>query len=493
MFKANFMDILPKIISAMTKEEVRHLKLYLARIETPKSRKDEQLFDYIRTTGTKYDEAKILKRLYSSGDKNAFYRLRGRLQDVICQNLTLLYEKKNDRNRLFLYVSVYYIFFDKNNFETAFYYLCKAEKLAIREENLEMLDMIYANFIKISSELPGLNPEAYIEKRTKNAESLNKLREMDQVLASVVYRMKLSQAKGREDRSTLQILADIIAKYSADNSLQHSKIFQTKIYRSVSQILLQRHSYVELEKFMTTIYHQFISAKWFTKSNHDTKLQMLVYLINSLSRNRKNEVSLQYAEELKAELDNFNGLHYQKYIFYYYNALVINYSETSPSKALSALKDLEDVMSGKPSAYYDMFIQLNRGLLFFKTSKFNEAIRCFVKYYTNEYYKKSDNLFKLRVAIAELMMHVESKDLVSVKIRLEQVRKEFKNELEQIDAYAEKKMYEWIRLIVKQNFVYSETILQKQVSSLLKDKKLAVLEDNQLLNYRAWIQSKLKP
>ncbi|MES2619414.1 MAG: hypothetical protein V4615_01070 [Bacteroidota bacterium] len=487
------MDILPQTIAAMTKEEVRHLKLYLSRIETPEDRKDEQLFDYIRTKGKSYDEGKILRKLYGTNDKNAFYRLRGRLQEVICQNLAMLHEKKNDKNKLFLYVSVYHIFFDKNNFETAFYYLRKAEKLALAVENLEMLDMIYANFIKISSDLPELNPEAYIDKRTKNAESLNKLREMDQVLAAVVYRMKLSQAKGREDENTLQILSDISSKYSADNSLQKSKIFQTKIYRAVSQILLQRHSYVELEKFMATIYRQFTKAKWFDKNNHDTKLQMLVYLINSLSRNRKTEKSLQYAEELKAELENFNRLHFQKYVFFYYNALVINHSETSPIKALVALKKLEEVMRGKPNAYYDMFVQLNRGILFFKTGKFNEAIRCFVKYYTNDYYKNSDNLFKLRVASAELMMQVESKDLEGVKIRLEQVRKQFKNELEQPDAYAEKKIYEWVKLVGKYNFIYKDIRVQKELTVLLRDKKMTLLEDNQLLNYRAWMRSKLKP
>lgn len=164
-------------------------------------------------------------------------------------------------------------------------------------ENLEMLDLIYANCIKISSELPSLNPEAYIEKRSKNAEQLNKLREMDQVLAAVIYRLKLApQAKGREDENTIRLLDDITKKYSADKSLQQSKVFQTKIYRSVSHILLQRHNYTELERFMVSIYQKFTKANWFDKANHDTKLQMLTFLVNSFSRNGKNEKSLQYAD-----------------------------------------------------------------------------------------------------------------------------------------------------------------------------------------------------
>lgn len=486
------MDLLSSIVAVMTKEEVRHLKLYLARIETNTDRKDEQLFDYIRTAGESYNEAKIHKKLYGGNDKNAFYRLRGRLQDVICQNLALLHESKNDRNKLFLYFSVYHIFFDKGNFELSLAYLLKAERLALKAENLEMLDLIYANCIKLSGDLPSMNPEAYIEKRNINAIQLNMLREMDQILAAVVYRLKISQAKGREDENTLQLLDEITLKYSADNTLQKSKVFQTKIYKAVSHVLLQRHNYVELERFMVSIYQKFNKAKWFDKSNHDVKLQMLTFLVNSFSRNGKHEKSMRYADELAKEIENYNRLYYQKYVFYYYNARVINYSQVAPVKALDALNELEVVMKDKPNAYYEMFIHLNRGILFFKTGKYNDAIRSFVRYYTNEYYKKSDTLFKLRVAITELMMQIESKDLVSIKIRLEQVRKQFENEMEQTDAYAEKVLYEWMKLLFKNKLNYKSSQIQEQAISIAMDKKMALTEDSQLLNYQTWVRTKIK-
>jgi hypothetical protein len=486
------MSTLASIVAAMTKEEVRHLKLYLNRIETPHDRKDEILFDTIRTQGKKFNEDKIIKKLYGQAGKNAYYRLSGRLQDVICQNLSLLHETKNEKNKLFLYFSVSHIFSDKNNFDLAFAYLRKAEKLALSAENLEMLDLIYANYIKLSNELPEVNPESFIEKRKANAEQLNKLREMDQILAAVVYRLKLSQAKGREDENTLHLLDHISKKYSADDTLLTSKTFQTKIYRAVSQILLQRHNYIELERFMVAIYKKFQKAKWFDKNNHDTKLQMLVYLVNSFSRNHKNEKSLQYADELGKEILAHNRIHYDKYVFYYYNARVINYSESAPVKALEALKELEQKMSGKPNTYYEMFIHLNRGILFFKTGKFNDAIRSFVKYYTNDYYKKSDNLFKFRVAITELMMQVEAKDLEVTLIRLEQVKKQFKNEMNSADAYAESKMYEWLKLVCKNSLKYSSAQVQDSLRVLVKDKKISQLQDNQLINYQAWLRSKIK-
>jgi tetratricopeptide (TPR) repeat protein len=244
---------------------------------------------------------------------------------------------------------------------------------------------------------------------------------------------------------------------------------------------------------MVSIYQKFNKADWFDKNNHDTKLQMLTFLVNSFSRNGKNQKSLDYADELGREIENYNRLHYYKFVVYYYNARVINYSESAPGKALEALKELEEVMKGKPNTYYEMFIHLNRGILYFKTGRYNDAIRSFVKYYTNEYYKKSDNLFKLRVGMAELMMQVESKDKAGIKIRLEQLRKQFKAELDQPDAYAEKALYSWIRLLAKNELDYKDPKLQSEAVRIVKDKKMKLAEDSQLLNYQAWLQTKIKP
>lgn len=485
------MDILNTIIASLTKDEVRHFKIYLTRVQTSEARKDEKLFDYIRTNGEKYVEERIFKKLYpSTSDKNSFYRLKNRLQEVISENLVLLHDNKDAQNRLLLFYSVYHVFAKKSEFGVALYYLKKAEKLATTAENLEMLDLIYAGFIKISSDLPEINPETYIDKRKANADKLNKLRDMDQILAAVVYRMKLSQAKGREDVGTLAILDDIIKKYSNDETLANSKTFQTRIYRAVSQTLLQRHNYKELEKFMVAIYKKFGQQNWFDKTNHDTKLQMLVYLVNSFSMTKRYEKSLEFAATLGTEMEKFNKLHYDKFAIYYYNAQVINYSETNPPKALLALKELEISMAGKLTSYYEMFIHLNRGILNFKIGKYNDAIRNFVKYYTNDYYKKSDNLFKLRVAVVELMMHVESKDLESTKIRLEQVKKQFKEEWNKEEAYAEKKLYEFIKLLTKYDLKFKDEMIVNTIKVLLKDKKITEHEGSQLINYRQWIKNK---
>jgi hypothetical protein len=217
---------------------------------------------------------------------------------------------------------------------------------------------------------------------------------------------------------------------------------------------------------------------------------MLVYLVNSFSMIKNYKGSLGYADELGKEMERFNKLHYDKYALYYYNAQVINYSETDPAKALQALRELETSMAGKLSTYYEMFIHLNRGILNFKVGKYQDAIRSFVKYYTNDYYKQSDSLFKLRVAIVELMMHVESKDIESTTIRLEQVRRQFKEEWQNEEAYAEKKIYELLKLVAKWDGRWKNESVTNTIKSLLTDKAMRKHEGSQLVNYLQWIKTK---
>jgi len=207
--------------------------------------------------------------------------------------------------------------------------------------------------------------------------------------------------------------------------------------------------------------------------------------------NKRYEKSLEFADTLGHELEKFNKMHYDKFALYYFNAKVINYSETDPTKALMALKELEVSMAGKLTSYYEMFIHLNRGILNFKIGKYNDAIRSFVKYYTNEYYKQSDTLFKLRVAMAELMMHVESKDLESTKIRLEQVRKQFKEQFGKEEAYAEKGLFELIQLLYRAELKYRDKSFQEMLQWLIKDKAMIKHEGSQLINYRQWLKGKV--
>jgi hypothetical protein len=485
------MDVLNNVIAVMNKEEVRNFKLWLNSTNASSARKDILLFDYIRKAADKYDEDLIFVKLYSESDKNSFYRLKNRLLEDIGYNLSLLHFSKHESNNLYLLMGLYNIFISRNEPDIALFYLKKAEKRALQIENFELLDIIYASFVKLSAEHTGINPEVYIMKRKENAVKLDKIRETDQTLAAVTYRLKLSQNYGKRDVELLKLLDTTIKEFAADVSIRQSKTFQTRIFRAVSQILIQNHNFIELEKFMLTTYQRFLSEKWFDKSNHETKIQMLIYIINATFKNHKFRESLDYAEALGEELSAYNDLLYKKYVFFYYNALVINYTQTDLTRGLKALDEAEREMKDIKNSYYDFFILLNKASLLFYQRKTNEAIKNLVKLYLNDHYKKTDASFKVKIAVAECMMQYESGDVESAVKKVEQVKKQFKSQLVSDDFKREVFVLDLLPDLISVKELKEGSKLYNQVKKFVVTKVSESVEDGEVLRYRAWLAPKV--
>lgn len=486
------MDVLNSVITIMSKEEVRNFKLWLNSTNASHDRKDLILFDYIRKSGDSYNEDFVFKKLYGQADKNSFYRLKSRLLDDIGYNLATMHFDKHEGNNLYLLLSVHNIFISHNQPELALFYLKKAEKRAQLSENFELLDIIYAGFVKLSADLATINPEVYIQKRKNNAANLNRIRETDQVLAAVSYRLKLSQNYGKRDAGLLKLLDNTIKEFAEDESIQQSKMFQTRVFRAVSQILVQNHSYEELERFMLSTYKRFVQQKWFDKNNHETKLQMLIYLINALFKNKNYTDSLDYAETLGEELSAYNNLLYDKFMFFYYNALMLNYAQIDIKRGLKALDELEKEMKGKKkNSYYEFFIHLNRANLLFFQGKTNDALRSLVKLHLNDHYQKADDSFKLKIALAECVMQYESGDnTMSIK-RIEQVRKQFADKLQQDDYERERFVLETLPAMIATKNITTDKNLYRSIKKFVTTPVKQAVEDGEVLRYRAWLAPKV--
>ncbi len=484
------MELLNQVVAVLNKEELRNVKLWLTSTHATQARKDVALLDYMRKAGDKYNDEHIFRKLYDKEDKNSFYRLKNRLLEDIGYNLSLLHFDKQQTNNLYLYLGLYNIFVARSQPSIALYYLKKAEKRATQTEHIELLDIIYASFIKLSEDLSGLNPEIYIQKRKQNAEQLNRIRETDQVLAAVNYRLKLGQNFGARDAGLLKMLDTTIREFAADESIKNSKTFQTRVYRAVSQALIQSHNFLELERYMLLTYQRFVNEKWFDKGNHETRLQMLIYIVNALFKNKKYHESLDYAETLGEEMGAYNNMLYSKYLFFYYNSLMINYAQIDINRGLKALDEMEREIKELKNAYYEFFLLLNRANLLFFKQRFNEAIRNLVRLYGNEHYKKADAGFKLKIAVAECIMQYESDDTETTIKRVEQVRKQFAKALA---TPAFKREAFVLKLIPKMtdDRVKVAARLNGEIAKFVQTPVTEGVEDGEVLKYRVWLQAKV--
>ena len=300
------MDILNKIIQSLNKEEVRFFKLYSKRISSDDERKDLVLFDFIRKNGKEYDESKIYKKLYGEKSKNPFYRLKNRVAEDLNKCLTIQHYADSEEVQIHNLLTSVKLYSKKRAFDLSLHYLKKAEKLAQQIEAFDLLDIIYSEQIKLSQEtLSSILKKS--SKRMKNLDVLNSLREMDDVLALVVYRTKTTQNFNSKQNPIVPLLEETVNSVLQNKKLIKGAKLRLKIYRSVSQILLQRHEYHALEDYLEKTFQDFNTEQLFNKSNHDSKLQMLTYMVNCLHINGKYKESLNYAELLKCAMEEFGG------------------------------------------------------------------------------------------------------------------------------------------------------------------------------------------
>lgn len=482
------MDILNKIIQGLNKEDIRHFKLLAKRMRDHDNRKDIELFDYIRHSNEKYDDNKILKKLYSNNDKNSFYRLKNRLIQDINESLLLLHYRKDEIMYVLHLLSLVRFYFSKNRFLLALRFNKKAEDVADKIESYELLDIIYGEYIRLSHEVMSVDPENYINKRKDIREKLNSLRQIDDILATVTYRLKITQNFSEKGSTVLTLLESTINNFTNDKNVKKSPLLRFKMYRAVSQVLLQKHDFISLEKYLLTTYYSFLRENLFNRNNHDTKLQMLTYIVNSLFKNKKHKDSLKYVDQLKLAMDEYSGLLRDKYLFFYENSLVINYSVLDKDKAISILEDLKQSKKSKPASFYDIFIYLNLAVLWFDKKDFRNSIRNLNNLYHHEGYKNADQSLRFKIAVAELIIRYELGDFDTLDYRMLQLKSEYKKLMKKEEHKRDAELLVIIGKLI-------QTALPKSDKKLLKKMKIFVrehaLEDTEIINYNHWLSSKM--
>jgi tetratricopeptide (TPR) repeat protein len=484
------MDILNQIVEVLNKEEIRFYKLFALRQQGNSERKDLFLLDALRKNPDASDE-KIFRKLYPDGDKNAYYRLRNRLLEDINRSLMLQHYEDEELLMIFHQLTVVRIYTAKNQYQLAFHFLRKAEQKALKTENHEILDIIYGEFIRLSNELMVINPETYVSLRRKNSETLNRLRQMDDLLAVVSYRLKTTQNFGEKQNSLMGILEETTNSFMQDAGLAASPRFRFKLYSLVSQMLLQKQDYVSLEAYLKKTIAEFTSEHLFNKTNHEIKLQMLTYLVNSLFKTGKIDESLQYSDALHDAMLEFKSLHFERFEIFYYNSLVNNYSTFDIPKAISILQDLLNNKNLRKVPFYELFVYLNLATSYFDMHQYNQAIRHLSKAYLIDSYKKADASLKFKIAVAELIIRYENGDLDFWNYRKDQIVRENQAELEDDKHLKEKELLKILIKAAADPDGIKSRKLRPSIETYLKVWDNSE-QESEVIRYLNWLRDKIK-
>jgi len=482
------MNILFEIINSLNKEESRFYKLFAGRTNISDSRKDILLFDFIKQNGEEYDEQIISKELYQD-NKNSFYQLKNRLYKDLNKSMMLQHMGREKDIFILHFVLLSKIYKRKGKVELAFHYLKKAEKEAENIEAYELLSIIYSEILTLSYDMVSINVEEYIEKKRNNNDRLSWDQEMDLLLAAVLYKIKTAQNFSRNDESVNEILQKTLDNFSKNKKIPKSTNFKIKVYQLVSRILLQQHDFDALEEYLIHTYKEFMKDKVFTKSNHEQKLTMLAYLTNCLFKTRKYKQSLVYAEILKSSMNEYEGFLKDKYLFYYYNSLVINYSLSDKNKALEVLKEAKnnDIIQNLPT--FSVFIYLNTALIYYDQKKLSLSAKNLSRLMLQDDFINIGKSFQLKIHIAELIVRYDLTQTDVIDSKIKHIKKSYNNLLKDANFNRDKQLIEIIDSLIYCNSLTTDKKLLKKITTLSVIITDEQADDIDVINYNVWLNN----
>jgi hypothetical protein len=389
------------IIDSLSKEEVRFFKLFLNRT-VRKNRKDLDLFDYMRKQKGNYHTKDLLKKLKTNAAN--YYTIKNRLYHELNNSMVWQYIWKDNQSKSFSYVLLGRLYKNKGELDLAFHFFKKAEKEAIESDLYELLSMIYSEIIQLSHELLSINVDDFIQLKRDNMKILSEIDEIDLLLAKIMYDVKTKQNYSNSEDSLVELVKTKFNKISKQNNLLKSTRFRIRLFNMYSRLLLQKRDYKTLENFVIKSYDEFEVEKLFDRSNHNDKLTILTYIANCLFKTNKNNQSLKYAELLLNSMQEYDGLLYDKYLFFYYNILVSNYSVTDKEKALNYLDKASNNEVIKKLPSYNSFIYLNRSLIYYDQDKFKKSKQNISRLIMQKDFLLLDQSFQLKILITSIII-----------------------------------------------------------------------------------------
>jgi tetratricopeptide (TPR) repeat protein len=470
-------NALDTIVQSLSKEEVRFFKLFLNRTDN-KNRKDVDLFDYMKKKKGDFTTKDVLKKLETN--PNNYYQIKNRLYHELNNSMVWQHIWKDKQSKSFSFVLLSRVYKNKGELELSIHYLKKAEKEAIDSELYEVLSIIYSEIIQLSHELISIDVDHYIELKRNNIKILSEIDEMDLLLAKIMYDIKTKQNFGKSDGSLVKLIKIKYGKISKEKSLVNSTRFRIRLFKMYSRLLLQKRDYQSLEKFLIESNNEFGKDKLFNRSNHNEKLTLLTYLTNCLYKTKKYKQSLKYSEQLLISMKEYESFLYDKYLFYYYNMLVLNYAKTDKKKALDYLNKASKSEAIKRLPSYNAFIYLNRSLIYYYEDNYKESQKNIARLIMQEDFLLLDKSFQLKILVTELMIRIliSNKNLDN---KFKDIKKNYKSLLEEENHLREKIM---IGLLSKK--INNEDI-EGDKEKLLSYMSDYDSEDIDIISYNSWL------
>tara|TARA_B100001142_G_scaffold282189_1_gene294422 strand:- start:2287 stop:2907 length:621 start_codon:yes stop_codon:yes gene_type:complete len=200
--------------------------------------------------------------------------------------------------------------------------------------------------------------------------------------------------------------------------------------------------------------------------------------------------SLLIAEELKKSMNEFDSILKNKFLFYYYNALVINYYKLDQEKALEVLNKAKknSIIQSLPT--FGAFIYLNMGLIYYDQKKYKTAIKQFSRLILQNDFLTLSLQFQVKILVSEIIIRYELNQIDLVEEKINFIKKKYKNPI--LKDTREKEVIEIIRKLIYCNNIKTDKKLISRIKKLINEASSQEAQNTDVINYNNWLNKKIK-
>jgi len=489
------MDYLKAIIQTLSTDDKKQFRSFLARQKSKKKRKDVALFQILAETKN-YKSHQIIQKLYpEKPNREGYHALRKRL---IRELTKFIWLKRTDNDTTTASVITGYItlseyLFHKNSEATAWHFIRKAEDIARKNEQFELLNRVYLLQLEFGDSEFADETDLIIQKKKANQQFAQEDERAITALALVRREMRERRRSGR-----FKNIREIIQKILADYQLHEAVVRRPKLLHGFISAVRSAHlaskEFLDFEPFVIQKYREVEAIAGFSKPNHFYKLRLLYMITHILYRNKKFEEAEQYLTEFHENLTQYDQNYYAFFYLKYQTlrAAILHFREKN-EVSVQICEELFWRPKYKLSTSDLLNIQLNLIVYYFTANQFRDCHKLFLELNRSDkfYLEKAGTEWLLKKYLIEALTQYEiGNPDIALKI-LKNSKRFF------ADFFEEHPKFEIIRLFLNylQKFIderqgfgrkFFENEVRENVTLVSPE-----AEDLQAMGFYSWMRAKV--
>lgn len=483
------MDNLETAISALSKKDIVAFVSYLQ--EQRLARKDLILFRLLSSESDLSADV-IIKKLYGVHNSNAYHSLRKRLMNQLA-GFFLRESAAGEPDEMNLALSTLRVgrqMLQKNIPTVAAYYIKKAELIAIRNQQPDVLDLIY-NFLISHSEELNVSIEEVASKWQLNTIQLQKQQKLN--IAYAIIRKQLAEARASGTTLDPEVIIDsVFHDFEITSEQANNPAFMHRVVSMARSAIISTKDYYRFEPFLMKIYTRLKRVNAFARKDAELELGFIFMIVHVFYRNRKFLEMNEWLEKMALVLpirDFKKSEFYTKYIAL--SAALAGFTGNNEQAIVLVKSTLQDGSLRIPLAERLNF-QLNLSVFYFQSSEFKKSNRILIDIAHSDKWLESrmGKEWRFKKNLIEVIVQYElGHDEIALK-QLKAIQKYYSQFLKHPIYLRAQVFIEFIRKLILEPSIATTTKFAADVDGASMGWP-SEKEDIQAITFFCWLKSKM--